>query len=108
MLSNIRHSNFLAFKNRLTSFLTKQSFSGQSISVGNLGLVSMRAGDISTAKACMEQHLSLVQSLKDLAAETNAWMQVEMLLESFALVHYELSFSFLLLFLFFSFCEAIS
>ncbi len=53
-----------------------QSHSGQGISVGNLGLVAMRQGDLPTAKACLEQHLQLVQNLKDVAAETNAWIQV--------------------------------
>lgn len=53
-----------------------QSFSGQSISAGNLGLLAMRQNDLATAKACMEQHLHLVQSLKDPSAEINAWTQL--------------------------------
>jgi tetratricopeptide (TPR) repeat protein len=53
-----------------------QSFSGQSISVGNLGALAIRQGDFATAKPCMEQHLQLVQSLKDFSAEINAWLQL--------------------------------
>jgi tetratricopeptide (TPR) repeat protein len=59
-----------------------QSFSGQSIAVGNLGLLAMRRDNLDTAKACMEQHLQLVQSLKDNAAETNAWRVLGDLLEA--------------------------
>ena len=61
-----------------------QSFSGQSIAVGNLGLLAMRRDNLVTAKACMEQHLQLVQSLKDNAAETNAWRVLGDLLEGFS------------------------
>jgi len=50
-----------------------QSFSGQSVAVGNLGLLSFRGGDTQTAKACLEQHLQLTQSLKDSTAEVYAW-----------------------------------
>mmetsp|Transcript_2826 Transcript_2826/g.5212 ORF Transcript_2826/g.5212 Transcript_2826/m.5212 type:complete len:373 (-) Transcript_2826:48-1166(-) len=50
-----------------------QSFSGQSVAVGNLGFLSLRQNDLSTAKACLEQHLQLTQSLKDANGEGNAW-----------------------------------
>lgn len=50
-----------------------QSFSGQCVAVGNLGLLSMRQNDLTTAKACLEQHLQLTQSLKDSTAECAAW-----------------------------------
>ncbi|KAF0702807.1 hypothetical protein AaE_015699, partial [Aphanomyces astaci] len=33
-------------------------------------------GDISTATACMDQHLQLIQSVQDRSAEVNAWMQL--------------------------------
>lgn len=56
--------------------ISLQSFSGQSISVGNLGALAMRQGDRGTAKPCMEQHLQLVQSLKDASAEINAWLKL--------------------------------
>ena len=36
----------------------------------------MRQGDHGTAKPCMEQHLQLVQAVKDSSAEVNAWMQL--------------------------------
>lgn len=54
----------------------QQSFSGQGIAVGNLGLLAMRQEDYSTARACMEQYVHLVHTLKDVAAEINAWMLV--------------------------------
>ena len=43
---------------------------------GNLGALAIRQGDFATAKPCMEQHLQLVQSLKDFSAEINAWLQL--------------------------------
>ena len=56
--------------------ISLQSFSGQSISVGNLGSLAMRQGDYATARPCMEQHLQLVQSLQDQGAEIHAYMQL--------------------------------
>ena len=56
-----------------------QSAHGQSISVGNLGLLGARQGDLVTAKACMDQHLQLVQSMHDASAEANAWLQLGLL-----------------------------
>jgi len=53
-----------------------QSYSGQGVAVGNLGMLAMRQGEVATGQACMEQHLELVQSLKDAQAESNAWLQL--------------------------------
>ncbi len=44
---------------------------GQSIAVGNMGLVAARQGDRTTAKACFEQYLVLVRGLRDKAAESD-------------------------------------
>lgn len=49
-----------------------QSFSGQGIAVGNLGLLAVKQREYATAQACLEQHLQLVQSLDDHAAVVNA------------------------------------
>ncbi|KAF0716545.1 Aste57867_2793 [Aphanomyces stellatus] len=49
---------------------------GQSIAVGNLGLLASRQNDMATATACMDQHLQLIQSVQDRSAEVNAWMQL--------------------------------
>ncbi|ETW07020.1 hypothetical protein H310_03113 [Aphanomyces invadans] len=49
---------------------------GQSLAVGNLGLLASRQGDLPTATACMDQHLQLIQSVQDRSAEVNAWMQL--------------------------------
>ncbi|OQR99921.1 hypothetical protein THRCLA_06335 [Thraustotheca clavata] len=49
---------------------------GQSIAVGNLGLLASRQGDLATARACMDQHLQLIQTVQDRSAEVNAWMQL--------------------------------
>lgn len=45
---------------------------GQCISVGNLGLVGIRQGDLATARACLDQHLQLVRSMRDPSAESSA------------------------------------
>ena len=50
-----------------------QSVYGQSIAVGNLGLLAMLKNDYATARTCFEQHLNLVQALQDREAEVNAW-----------------------------------
>mmetsp|Transcript_28643 Transcript_28643/g.37537 ORF Transcript_28643/g.37537 Transcript_28643/m.37537 type:complete len:424 (-) Transcript_28643:254-1525(-) len=56
--------------------LKTQSLGAQALAVGNLGLLAMRQGDAETARACLEQHLQLVQGLRDVAAEVNAWTQM--------------------------------
>ena len=50
-----------------------QSIFGQSIAVGNLGMLAMAKADCTTARTCFEQHLNLVQALQDREAEVNAW-----------------------------------
>jgi Flp pilus assembly protein TadD len=50
-----------------------QTLYGQSIAVGNLGILAMTKGDTQTAKTCLEQHLQLVQTLQDVEAEVAAW-----------------------------------
>jgi len=53
-----------------------QSYSGQAIAVGNLGLLALRNKEYDTAKACLDQHLQLAKTLDDYAAELNAWMLI--------------------------------
>lgn len=53
-----------------------QTLYGQSIAVGNLGLLAMMKNDYSTAKTCFDQHLQLVQALQDPEAEIQAWKLV--------------------------------
>ncbi|RLN98645.1 hypothetical protein BBJ28_00020833 [Nothophytophthora sp. Chile5] len=49
---------------------------GQSLAVGNLGLLASRQNDLGTAVACLNQHLQLIQSVNDRPAETFAWIQL--------------------------------
>jgi tetratricopeptide (TPR) repeat protein len=60
-------------QNALRLAIKLQSLHGQSVSVGNLGLLAMKKCDFSTAKTCFEQHRQLTQSLQDIPAEINAW-----------------------------------
>jgi tetratricopeptide (TPR) repeat protein len=50
-----------------------QTLYGQSIAVGNLGMLALTKKDLTTARTCFEQHLQLVQALLDPEAEINAW-----------------------------------
>jgi tetratricopeptide (TPR) repeat protein len=50
-----------------------QTLYGQSIAVGNLGMLALTKSDLPTARTCFEQHLQLVQALLDPEAEINAW-----------------------------------
>lgn len=50
-----------------------QTLYGQSIAVGNLGLLALSKNDFGTAKTCFEQHLQLIQALLDPEAEIGAW-----------------------------------
>lgn len=50
-----------------------QTLYGQSIAVGNLGLVALGKKDFATVRTCFEQHLQLIQALVDPEAEVNAW-----------------------------------
>jgi hypothetical protein len=53
-----------------------QTLYGQSIAVGNLGLIAFGKNDFGTARTCFEQHLQLIQALIDPEAEVNAWKLV--------------------------------
>lgn len=50
-----------------------QTLYGQSIAVGNLGMLALVKNDFATAKTCFDQHLQLVQALADYEAEISAW-----------------------------------
>ncbi len=50
-----------------------QTLYGQSIAVGNLGMLALTKNDLPTSRTCFEQHLQLVQALLDPEAEINAW-----------------------------------
>lgn len=63
-------------QNALRLAIKMKSLHGQSVSVGNLGLLAMKKGDFATAKSCFEQHLNLTQTLEDASAEINAWKLV--------------------------------
>ncbi len=52
---------------------TLKTLYGQSIAVGNLGMLALGKNDLVTARTCFEQHLQLVQALLDPQAEINAW-----------------------------------
>ena len=74
-----------------------QSTYGQSLAVGNLSLLASRQvsieyvlpkmdnsgrrkqEDYTTANACMDQHLQLVQTLNDFSAESRAWTELGIL-----------------------------
>eukprot|EP00639_Heterosigma_akashiwo_P002389 CAMPEP_0194565824 /NCGR_PEP_ID=MMETSP0292-20121207/4950_1 /TAXON_ID=39354 /ORGANISM="Heterosigma akashiwo, Strain CCMP2393" /LENGTH=390 /DNA_ID=CAMNT_0039415281 /DNA_START=122 /DNA_END=1291 /DNA_ORIENTATION=+ len=62
-----------AARHHQEALLRTQSLGAQGLAVGNLGLLALRQGDASTARACLEQHLQLVQGLQDPQAEVNAW-----------------------------------
>ena len=57
----------------LRAAIKMQSIYGQSIAVGNLGMLAILKSDYKTARTCYEQHLNLVQALHDKEAEVNAW-----------------------------------
>lgn len=57
----------------LRAAIKMQSIYGQSIAVGNLGMLAVVKDDYKTARTCYEQHLNLVQALQDKEAEVNAW-----------------------------------
>lgn len=50
-----------------------QTLYGQSISVGNLGMLALLKKDFATSRTCFDQHLQLVQALFDPEAEIEAW-----------------------------------
>ncbi len=53
-----------------------QTLYGQSIAVGNLGLLALSKQDFTTARTCFEQHLQLIQALLDPESEIAAWKLV--------------------------------
>jgi hypothetical protein len=57
----------------LRTTIKMQTLYGQSIAVGNLGMLAVMKNDIPTARTCFEQHLQLVQTLSDAEAEVCAW-----------------------------------
>jgi len=60
----------------LRTAIKMQSVYGQSVAVGNLGMLAILKADYSTARTCFEQHLNLVQALQDREAEVKAWKMV--------------------------------
>lgn len=61
------------FQDALRIAIKMQTLYGQSIAVGNLGMLALIKGDMATAQTCFEQHLQLVQALQDPEAEVKAW-----------------------------------
>jgi tetratricopeptide (TPR) repeat protein len=53
-----------------------QTLYGQSIAVGNLGLLALSKHDFTTSRTCFEQHLQLIQALLDPESEIAAWKLV--------------------------------
>ena len=53
-----------------------QTLYGQSIAVGNLGMLALMKKDYATSRTCFDQHLQLVQALFDPEAEIGAWKLV--------------------------------
>lgn len=49
------------------------SLAGQNIAIGNLGLTGLQHADLATARACMERHLQLSQSLDDYRGQSAAY-----------------------------------
>jgi len=71
----------------LRTAIRMQTLYGQSIAVGNLGILAMLKSDTTTARTCFQQHLQLAQTLQDTEAEVNAWKllaQISTMEESFA------------------------
>eukprot|EP01031_Cornospumella_fuschlensis_P033112 gene33112-40054_t len=61
------------FQDGLRVAIKMQTLYGQSIAVGNLGLLALSKRDCSTARTCFDQHLQLIQALMDPEAEILAW-----------------------------------
>mmetsp|Transcript_3419 Transcript_3419/g.5327 ORF Transcript_3419/g.5327 Transcript_3419/m.5327 type:complete len:365 (+) Transcript_3419:54-1148(+) len=72
MLSNVNQSA-KHHQDALRVAIKMQTLYGQSIAVGNLGMLAMLKHDFSTARTCYDQHLQLVQALIDPEAEIAAW-----------------------------------
>jgi len=65
-----------AIQDALKIAIKMQTLYGQSIAVGNLGLVALYKKDYATTKTCFDQHLQLIQALIDPEAEIVAWKLV--------------------------------
>lgn len=66
------------FQDALRAAIKMQTLYGQSIAVGNLGLLALRKNDFHTARTCFDQHLQLIQALLDPEAEIAAWKLVSL------------------------------
>ena len=75
MLDNINQSA-KHHQDGLRIAIKMQTLYGQSIAVGNLGMLAQVKRDFSTARTCFDQHLQLVQALIDPEAEIEAWKLV--------------------------------
>ena len=75
MLDNVNQSA-KHHQDGLRVAIKMQTLYGQSIAVGNLGMLAMVKRDFSTARTCFDQHLQLVQALIDPEAEIEAWKLV--------------------------------
>jgi tetratricopeptide (TPR) repeat protein len=64
------------FQDALRVAIKMQTLYGQSIAVGNLGLLALGKRDFHTARTCFDQHLQLIQALLDPEAEISAWKLV--------------------------------
>jgi tetratricopeptide (TPR) repeat protein len=75
MLGNV-NSSAKNHQDALRVAIKMQTLYGQSIAVGNLGMLALEKHDFSTARTCFDQHLQLVQALIDPEAEIAAWKLV--------------------------------
>jgi tetratricopeptide (TPR) repeat protein len=75
MLDNVNQSA-KHHQDSLRVAIKMQTLYGQSIAVGNLGMLALVKMDFSTARTCFDQHLQLVQALIDPEAEIEAWKMV--------------------------------
>mmetsp|Transcript_6500 Transcript_6500/g.14841 ORF Transcript_6500/g.14841 Transcript_6500/m.14841 type:complete len:307 (-) Transcript_6500:341-1261(-) len=75
MLGNVNQSA-KNHQDALRVAIKMQTLYGQSIAVGNLGMLALEKSDFATARTCFDQHLQLVQALIDPEAEIAAWKLV--------------------------------
>lgn len=66
----------LNHQHALRCAIQMSSLTAQSISIGNLGLTGILHGDYVTARACMERHLTLCESLDDYRAQITACLRL--------------------------------
>eukprot|EP00599_Poterioochromonas_sp_BG-1_P007056 CAMPEP_0173144304 /NCGR_PEP_ID=MMETSP1105-20130129/7150_1 /TAXON_ID=2985 /ORGANISM="Ochromonas sp., Strain BG-1" /LENGTH=190 /DNA_ID=CAMNT_0014057953 /DNA_START=894 /DNA_END=1463 /DNA_ORIENTATION=- len=72
-MNHLQQSAF-HFQDALRIAIKMQTLFGQSIAVGNLGLLALYKKDYHTSRTCFEQHLQLIQALMDPEAEIAAWI----------------------------------